>query len=63
MANPKRKSVAAPDAGNDDGVATVVCGAVFPLDPSEILAHREYGDRVVVVTVDGRKLVAPKEVA
>lgn len=40
-----------------------VFGVEFPVDAGDILASREYADRVVVVTRDGRKLEQPKRVA
>jgi hypothetical protein len=47
-------------AAVDAGVRAEVFGVEFRVDAGDILASREYADRVVVVTRDGRKLTQPK---
>lgn len=39
---------------------TTIAGVSFALSADQVLAHREYEDRVVVVTIDGQKLVGLK---
>ena len=62
MAKPKQQH---PDTVADDGVvadspATRVAGVEFPVAAADVLAHQEYDDRVVIVTIDGRQLVRLK---
>lgn len=47
-------------AATDAGARAEVFGVEFQVDAGDILASREYADRVVVVTRDGRKLSQPK---
>lgn len=42
---------------------TEVHGVAFPITSTEVFASRDYPDRVVVVTTDGRKLIQPKQAA
>lgn len=47
----------------DAGARAEVFGVEFQVDAGDILASREYDDRVVVVTRAGRKLIQPKRAA
>ncbi len=42
-----------------DGLVTLG-GVEFPISADDLLAYREYPDKVVVVTKDGRRLSQPK---
>ncbi len=55
--NPVTKKVV-PEVADD--VETEVFGVVFAVAAEDILASREYDDRVVIVTVDGRKIEGAK---
>lgn len=58
---PKKKDVAKPSTEGAEAVSqTEVLGVVFAVAAEDILASREYDDRVVIVTVDGRKIEGAK---
>jgi hypothetical protein len=45
------------------GASVKVFGVEIPVAEDDLLASKDYGDHVVVVTRDGRKLTLPKQAA